>query len=178
MKRNSILFTIFALIIIALGTAGFVDQVQPKKKPQKKAQPTATAEPASITWYTMSEGYAKAKKEKKMIVVDVYTDWCGWCKVMDQKTYGDQTVITKMNKHFVAIKFNPEENGTHIIGNDSMSSDQLVRYLNKGGRMPGYPMTFLWKTISDQKTLAPYSGYIEATQFNGILNTYIQGEEE
>lgn len=178
MKRNSILLSLFALIIIGLGTAGFVDQVQPKKKSQKKAEPAPAAEPASITWYTMSEGYAKAKKENKMIVVDVYTDWCGWCKVMDQKTYGDQKIISKMNEYFVAVKFNPEENGTHIIGNDSMSSDQLVRYLTKGGRMPGYPMTFLWKTITDQKTLAPYSGYIEATQFNEILNTCIRGEEE
>lgn len=179
MKRYTVVLSIAALLLVAIGSAAFTEQAKPKKKTAKK---TTAPKPAGImskiVWYNMSDGYKKAKKEKKMLVVDVYTDWCYWCKVMDQKTYTDPGVIKKMNQYFVAVKFNPEVNGTHIVNNDSMSSDQLALYLNKGGRIPGYPMTYIWKTISDQKTIAPYTGYMEAEPFSKVLSTYIQAEQE
>jgi len=36
-----------------------------------------------LTWNDFDSGYKLAKKKKKIMLVDVYTDWCGWCKVMD-----------------------------------------------------------------------------------------------
>ena len=178
MRNRTVLFSIVAILFAGLATVAFTDQTKPKKKPVKKTTPAV--KPAGImsnlTWYSMTDGFAKAQKENKMLVIDVYTDWCYWCKVMDQKTYTDPTVIKKMNEHFVAVKFNPEVNGTHVVNGESMNSEQLAAYLSKGGRIPGYPMTFIWKTISQQSTLAPYSGYIEAGPFNSILNSFIQAD--
>jgi len=35
-------------------------------------------------WMTFEEAIEKSKTEKRKIFIDVYTDWCGWCKVMDK----------------------------------------------------------------------------------------------
>jgi len=71
---------------------------------------TSFTKPAEseLKWYGWNEGYPLAKKEGKLILVDAYTDWCGWCKKMDRDTYANADVIKKLNKHFVVIKFNPE----------------------------------------------------------------------
>nr|MBP7512354.1 DUF255 domain-containing protein [Bacteroidia bacterium] len=61
-----------------------------------------------LKWYKWNEGYPVAQKDGKLILVDAYTDWCGWCKKMDRDTYSNPDIIKKLNKHFVVIKFNPE----------------------------------------------------------------------
>lgn len=63
---------------------------------------------AGPTWYSFEEGYAKSVEEGKILLVDAYTDWCGWCKVMDRKTYADPAIIAKLNESFICVKFNPE----------------------------------------------------------------------
>ena len=61
-----------------------------------------------IKWLDFNTGYKLALKKKKMMLVDVYTDWCGWCKVMDRETYAKSEIATLINQHFIPIKFNPE----------------------------------------------------------------------
>jgi thioredoxin-related protein len=51
----------------------------------------------------------KAKAEKKRIFIDAYTDWCGWCKVMDKETFTDKQVADLMNRSFVATKLEMEK---------------------------------------------------------------------
>lgn len=53
---------------------------------------------------------AEAKKQNKYLFVDAYTDWCGWCKVMDKKTFPDEGVAAYMNKNFIALKLEMEHN--------------------------------------------------------------------
>lgn len=178
MARKILFISLALLLVIGVSSADF-SQPKPKKKTAKKseAKPAAKAEtPAhqGILWYNMTEGYEKAKKEKKILVVDVYTDWCGWCKVMDRETYENPSVVKKMKKYFVAVKFNPEINATYTVNGQTLNSDQLARYLNKGGRIPGYPMTYVWKALSDNTKIEPYSGYLDTTVFNGIMNKAIQ----
>ena len=48
-------------------------------------------------------------KDNKKYLVDVYTDWCGWCKVMDKKTFTDTKVQEYLNENFHMIKFNAEQ---------------------------------------------------------------------
>ncbi|MBI3510702.1 MAG: DUF255 domain-containing protein [Bacteroidetes bacterium] len=53
---------------------------------------------------TWNESLKKAGAEKKYVMLDCYTDWCGWCKVMDRSTFKSDTTITEIDKNFVAIK--------------------------------------------------------------------------
>ena len=126
-----------------------------------------------ITWYNMTEGYKKAVKENKILIIDSYTDWCYWCKVMDKQTFGDSSIIQKMNEYAVAVKFNPEVNGEHIINGEPMNSNQLLQFLNRGGRNAGYPTIFIWKELSNNNKIDAYAGYSEPTQFNALINKYI-----
>jgi thioredoxin-related protein len=62
-----------------------------------------------IQWMTWNEAAEANAKQPKKIFVDVYTDWCGWCKRMDQTTFKDSSLVAYMNEHFYAIKLNAEQ---------------------------------------------------------------------
>lgn len=62
-----------------------------------------------IQWYSFEDALAVQKESPKKLFVDVYTDWCKWCQVMDQKTFTDPAVIQYMNENFYAVKFNAEQ---------------------------------------------------------------------
>ena len=62
-----------------------------------------------IHWMTWNEAVAANEKTPKKIFVDVYTDWCGWCKKMDAATFTDSSVVATMNKYFYAVKLNAEQ---------------------------------------------------------------------
>ncbi len=52
---------------------------------------------------------AKADSGGKYLMVDAYTDWCGWCKVMDKETFDDSLTGVYINERFVSTKLNMEE---------------------------------------------------------------------
>lgn len=61
-----------------------------------------------IQWMTWEEAVKHIETQPKKIFVDIYTEWCGWCKRMDQTTFKDPEVVKYMNKHFYAVKFDAE----------------------------------------------------------------------
>ena len=94
-----------------------------------------------IKWMSFEEAVEKAEKKPKHIFIDVYTDWCGWCKKMDASTFVDPVIVKLMNKHFYAVKFDAEQKDTiNFMENDFVnpnptgrrSSHQLAQALLKG----------------------------------------------
>jgi thiol-disulfide isomerase/thioredoxin len=82
---------------------------------ESEARPPARGEPeatrGSIAWHRDILRAAKvAQSEGKIIVVDIYTDWCGWCKKMDTTVYADPTIIA-LSKQQVFVKLNAEDRG-------------------------------------------------------------------
>lgn len=63
----------------------------------------------SITWIDIDQAAAIQNNEGKLYFVDVYTEWCGWCKVMDKKTFTDPEVIKIMSEKFHMVKFDAEQ---------------------------------------------------------------------
>ncbi len=70
---------------------------------------TTRSEGQEINWMTWEEATAANEKTPRKIFVDVYTDWCGWCKKMDVTTFVDPAVVEIMNKSFYAVKLNAEQ---------------------------------------------------------------------
>ncbi|MBL7811369.1 MAG: DUF255 domain-containing protein [Bacteroidetes bacterium] len=142
----------------------------------EKDNPTDTTAPAStITWLDFESGYAKAAKENKILLIDVYTDWCGWCKVMDRETYTNAEVIQAVNKDFVTVKLNPEKNRTYKFGDKSMAADELHAWLGYG-RTFGYPTTYFMMKPGSTEERYSQAGYLEAPQFMKIL-TIVLGKK-
>lgn len=65
-----------------------------------------------INWIKFNELPQIQKKQQKLVFVDVYTNWCGPCKMLDAQTFSDPRVADYINKHFYAVKFNAEGNDT------------------------------------------------------------------
>lgn len=82
----------------------------------QETTPTPPAD-ATIQWLTWDEAMLKMKAEPKKIFIDLYTDWCGWCKRMDATTFTDPKVIASMNAHFYAVKFNAEQTADVVYDN-------------------------------------------------------------
>jgi thioredoxin-related protein len=61
-----------------------------------------------IKWYTIQEAEALSKQNPKKIMIDVYTDWCGWCKKMDAETFSHPVIAEFVNNNYYAVKLNAE----------------------------------------------------------------------
>ncbi len=61
-----------------------------------------------VNWMTMDEALAAQENEPKKIIMDVYTTWCGPCKLLDKNTFGNQTVAEFINENYYPVKFNAE----------------------------------------------------------------------
>ncbi len=63
-----------------------------------------------IKWVTFEEALALQKKKPKKIMMDVYTSWCGPCKMLDKNTFQNADVAKFVNDNYYAVKFNAEGN--------------------------------------------------------------------
>ncbi len=73
------------------------------------AQTPKTSPANNIQWLTFEEAVERSKTEKRKILIDVYTDWCGYCKVMDNNTFTDARIAALLNEKFYAVKLNAEQ---------------------------------------------------------------------
>jgi thioredoxin-related protein len=122
-------------------------------------KPTA----AKIQWLTLEEAIKQNKKEPRKVFVDLYTDWCGWCKVMDKNTFTNAEVIAYVNKKYYAVKHNPEKDGDVQMGSTTFKT-----MLN--GKVTGYPTT----VFMDEKMalIQPLAGYLEPRMFHQVVTYF------
>jgi len=112
-----------------------------------------------INWLTFEEALAKNEKEPRKILLDVYTDWCGWCKRMDATTYSNPMVIEMINQEFYAVKLDGEYKG------DIEFKGQTFKYVANGKR--GYHE--LPAAIMQGKLSYPTTSFMDE-EFNIITN--------
>src|SRR5882724_309883 len=73
------------------------------------AQSESHLKDSPVKWMTFEEAVEKSKTEKRKIFIDVYTDWCGWCKVMDKNTFPDPEIAKLLNEKYYAVKLDAEQ---------------------------------------------------------------------
>jgi thioredoxin-related protein len=124
---------------------------------------TKTEHKSDLPWHSVSEGLALAAKENKPLIVDFYTDWCSWCKVMDQKTYEQHQVRDMLKSGFVLAKYNPEKDGAFDYRGKSITPKEFSTLVG----VSGYPTTAFLK--ADGTKIDAVAGYIEFSRFLEML---------
>lgn len=150
----------------------------------EKAEPTAElptlASESRIHWLTWEEALKKAEKAPRKIFVDVYTDWCGWCKRMDKATFQQPHIVKYMNEHFYAVKFNAEMKEDIVfkgktysfVKNGMRGHHELAAEITRG-RLSYPTIVFL---NEDLEVIQPIPGFKSPEDFEQIA-TYF-GEDE
>lgn len=122
---------------------------------QENAQEDAvkkTSEKEAIEWHQWSDkSFALAQKKGKLVLLDIGAQWCQFCKKMDAVTYQDADVISIINKHYIALKADIEQEGV----------------VKKRYEHFGVPGTII--LTADKKELNKRLGYIDAQQMQWHL---------
>ncbi|MCB0631085.1 MAG: DUF255 domain-containing protein [Saprospiraceae bacterium] len=127
----------------------------------------APAESKAVKWYTFEEALELNKENPKKMFIDVYTDWCGWCKKMDKSTFTDPAVAAYLNEHYYPVKFNAEQKediefkgySLKYLDNVGRRGVHELAYALLDGRL-GYPAFVYLDTKQDRISISP--GYKEA----------------
>ena len=99
MKKRGMLTLMVLVALVACFMSACIDSTSP-------SQPSADT--PGITWYSYDEGMEIAQEQNKLVMIDIYTDWCKYCKELDRVVYTDPDVINLADK-FVCIKFNADK---------------------------------------------------------------------
>lgn len=159
MKRSK-LFSI-ASVFLLLSFSGFV--FAPEKL-QNQGQ--SESEDKKINWLTIEEVEKLTKEKPRKIFVDVYTDWCGWCKRMDATTFADAAVIDYVNENYYAVKLNAESGDNISLKGINTTGAELARSF----RVSSYPtIVFIDETFHN---VTPVPGYRKAKEFHDILKQF------
>ena len=130
-----------------------------------------------IKWYSFEEAIELSKEDPKHIFIDMYTDWCGWCKKMDASTFVDPVIVELMNKYFYAVKFDAEQKDTIYFMEKAFvnptpeqrrSSHQLAQALLKGKM--SYPSFIFLNDKNEWLTVV--NGYVKSIDMEPILTYF------
>jgi thioredoxin-related protein len=75
-----------------------------------------------VHWMNFNDVVKLEQKKPKKIFIDVYTQWCGWCKKMDQSTYTDPEIIAYLNKNFYCVRLDAETGDTFHFNNHEFTN--------------------------------------------------------
>lgn len=131
-------------------------------------------EPEKIKWITIQEAEKLCQKEPRKIIVDVYTDWCGWCKKMDASTFTNPVIVKYINQKYYAVKFNAETKDTLRFNGSTFAyvpeykaNELAVSLLN--GQM-SYPTTVYLNEKFE--VLSPVPGFLKPIMLEKILKYF------
>ena len=102
----------------------------------------ASSGASAIAWESdFSVALSRASHEKKVLMVDFYTDWCGWCKRLDQTTLSDPRVQRTLHQ-LVSIKLNADKEGRAAAQRYRVEGYPTIVFVDGSGsevgRIPGY----------------------------------------
>jgi len=166
MKRKSLILFIIISLVYYLPSSLIA---QEKQKSPGKVSP--------VKWYSFEDAYKLNKKKPKKMFIDVFTEWCGWCKKMDAETFANPFIAKYMNDHYYCVKFDAERKDTIVIDGQTFvnpnpgskrSTHKLAVELLRGKM--SYPSYVFLNEKGQMLTVV--SGYQQAKEFEGVLSYF------
>jgi thioredoxin-related protein len=133
---------------------------------------------AKINWVSISDIDSLYQLAPKPILIDVYTDWCGWCKEMERITYHNKKLVTYVNDHFYAVKLDAESDATMRFNMKQYEATRgqrlhpLAAYLLRN--VPEFPSTVFLRSPNDPP--APLPGYLTAKEMEAPLKYFAEAD--
>lgn len=126
--------------------------------------PLHAGDKTSVMWLPFEKGVSEAQRTGKKVMIDVYTDWCGWCKRMDRDTYANAEIADYLAKKYIAIRLNAESEASLHYRGESYTERELAEAFG----ITGYPSIIFLKENGEPITV--YPGYANAQQFRTVLS--------
>lgn len=139
---------------------------------------TTAQEATEIHWMSLEEALELQKTAPKKIFMDVYTQWCGPCKMLDKNTFHNPEVVKYVNEHYYGVKFDAEspktivykgveyKNPNYVEGKRGRNGvHQLSRYF----QVNAYPTMMFLDENGNPITKA--TGYLQPQQLEYYLKT-------
>jgi thioredoxin-related protein len=141
---------------------------------------TVTSIAQEINWVTLDKAIELQKKSPKKIMMDVYTSWCGPCKMLDKNTFHNEDVVKYVNANYYAVKFNAEGNESINYKGQQYSNPnynpELATRRNSAHELSRYLQIQAYPTIvfMDEKgdVIAPIRGYQTPPQLELYLKMF------
>lgn len=143
---------------------------------------------ATINWMSWDEAIAQQKKDleafnasggdkskaPKKIFIDMYTDWCGWCKRMDASTFKDPLVVNVMNSFFYPVKMDAEMKEDIVFNNHTFVNPNPTGKRSThqfAASILDYQLSYPSYVLLDENTnrLTIYKGYKQVDDLLGVL---------
>jgi thioredoxin-related protein len=130
-----------------------------------------------LKWMNLVDATESLQKEKRPVLIDLYTDWCGWCKVMEKKTYSNKNVMQYVQEKFYPVKVNAESretitwNGKSYSFNPNYRTNDFAVYVTQG-RLE-FPTTVFIPADGGEPQAIP--GYLEPKDFELIVKYFGDG---
>ena len=131
-----------------------------------------------VQWLSWEDAQARNAREPRKFIVDVYTQWCGWCKKMDNSTFGQAGISAYVNEHYYAVKFDAETK------TDIQFKGQTYRYVRSGstgyhelaaeltfGKLSFPTIVFLDEKLS---VIQPIPGFKDPAAMDKILHFFAE----
>jgi thioredoxin-related protein len=133
------------------------------------AAPPARAE---FAWRKWDDGLREAASARKPMLVDVSTDWCGWCRRMQRDVYARADVRDALDRGFVAVKLDAESRAAVRYESRALTEQGLAARF----RVSGYPTTVFLRP--DGSHLVNVPGYVPPERFLLLLRFVGDGHLE
>lgn len=140
-----------------------------------------------VKWTDLATAQKAAKKDGKPILIDVYTTWCGPCRMLSANTFGDLQTAEYINSHYHPVKFDAE-GGDPVVYNGKSYANPTYNPAMKGSRNGTHELTMAiapvngrvaYPTIvymnSEGQVLTPVQGYMTPEQIEPILAYFGEG---
>ena len=137
----------------------------------------------NIKWMSLEKALEAQKVLPKKIIMDVYTTWCGPCRLLDKKTFGNPDVSRYISQNFYAVKFNAEGDEEIFFydkkfSNPNYNPDRKGRnsthYFTKFLGIRGYPTIIFFSEEGDP--IIPLTGYFNVRQIEPYLKMIKRGD--